>query len=223
MILGRQMPGRRVVKLWDFLQVNGNLEVTGSKSGYVVDRFVNNLDDTLEEGDVVVIGQNQAPAYYGLYDNIPVPEVDMTEHVYDTRVCGIVSEVHVDSLSGGNEILTSDIGDQKGMRPRSSKARGKTKSVASNALSPEELSQMERTKVAPGQMGTMVTLGAFAHCKVDADFASIKVGDLLTTSPTKGHAQKVLEPTQAVGAILGKALGSLKKGKGKIPVLVMLH
>lgn len=223
MILGRQMPGRRVVKLWDFLQVNGNLEVTGSKSGYVVDRFVNNLDDTLEEGDVVVIGQNQASAYYGLYDNIPVPEVDMTEHVYDTRVCGIVSEVHVDSPSGGNEILTSDIGDQKGVRPRSSKARGKTKSVASNALSPEELSQMERTKVAPGQMGTMVTLGAFAHCKVDADFASIKVGDLLTTSPTKGHAQKVLEPTQAVGAILGKALGSLKKGKGKIPVLVMLH
>jgi len=69
----------------------------------------------------------------------------------------------------------------------------------------------------------MVTLGAFAHCKVDADIAPIKVGDLLTTSPTRGHAQKVLDPSQAFGAIVGKALGSLEKGKGKIPVLVMLQ
>lgn len=66
------------------------------------------------------------------------------------------------------------------------------------------------------------------HCssilyKVDADIASIKIGDLLTTSPTKGHAQKVLEPEKAVGTIIGKAHGSLKKGKGKIPVLVMLQ
>ena len=51
----------------------------------------------------------------------------------------------------------------------------------------------------------MVTLGAFAHCKVDADIAPIQVGDLLTTSPTKGHAQKVLDPQKAVGAIIGKA------------------
>ncbi len=53
--------------------------------------------------------------------------------------------------------------------------------------------------------------------------APIVVGDLLTTSPTKGHAQKVLEPGKAVGAIIGKALGALDRGKGKIPVLVMLH
>ncbi len=69
----------------------------------------------------------------------------------------------------------------------------------------------------------MVTLGAYAYCKVDADIAAIRVGDLLTTSPTKGHAQKVLEPDKAVGALIGKALGSLKKGKGKIPILVLLH
>ena len=66
-------------------------------------------------------------------------------------------------------------------------------------------------------------MGAYAHCKVDADIAPIQVGDLLTTSPTRGHAQKVLDPTKAVGAILGKALGSLDKGKGKIPVLVLLQ
>jgi len=49
------------------------------------------------------------------------------------------------------------------------------------------------------------------------------VGDLLTTSPTRGHAQKVTEPERAIGAIIGKALGALKSGQGKIPVLVLLH
>ena len=78
-------------------------------------------------------------------------------------------------------------------------------------------------KSSAGQIGWMVTLGTFAHCKVDADIAPIKVGDLLTTSPTRGHAQKVLDPSQASGAIVGKALGSLETGKGKIPVLVTLH
>jgi len=72
-------------------------------------------------------------------------------------------------------------------------------------------------------MGKMVTLGAYAHCKVDADIAPIQAGDLLTTSPTRGHAQKALDSTQMTGAIVGKALGSLEKGKGKIPVLVMLQ
>jgi hypothetical protein len=57
---------------------------------------------------------------------------------------------------------------------------------------------------------------------VDADIAPIKSGDLLTSNATKGHAQKAAEPP-AAGAVLGKALGSLKKGKGTIPVLVTLQ
>ena len=60
-------------------------------------------------------------------------------------------------------------------------------------------------------------------CNVDADIAPIAVGDLLTTSLTSGHAQKVLDRGMATGAILGKALGSLDRGKGQIPVLVMLQ
>lgn len=60
-------------------------------------------------------------------------------------------------------------------------------------------------------------------CKVDADLAPINVGDLLMTSPTKGHAQRVLDATRSAGKSLGKALAPLLKGKGKIPVLVFLH
>jgi hypothetical protein len=75
----------------------------------------------------------------------------------------------------------------------------------------------------PGENGHMVTLGCWAHCKVDADLGAIETGDLLTSSPTPGHAQKVESPAQALGAVLGKALAPLTSGQGVIPVLVSLH
>jgi hypothetical protein len=49
-------------------------------------------------------------------------------------------------------------------------------------------------------------------CKVDANFAPVEVGDLLTTSPTIGHAMKATDPTRAYGAVVGKALEPLKEG-----------
>lgn len=60
-------------------------------------------------------------------------------------------------------------------------------------------------------------------CNADAQFGPIELGDLLTTSPTAGHAMKATDPLNAFGAILGKALGSLNHGRGIIPVLVSLQ
>lgn len=60
-------------------------------------------------------------------------------------------------------------------------------------------------------------------CKVDADAAPVEVGDLLTTSPTPGHAMKAADPLRAFGAVIGKALRPLKEGKGLIPILVALQ
>lgn len=57
-------------------------------------------------------------------------------------------------------------------------------------------------------------------CLVDASSAPIRAGNLLTTSATVGHAMKVTDPVQAIGAVLGKALRSLDKGRGLIPILV---
>jgi hypothetical protein len=171
----------------------------GTKIGYVVDQFVNRLGETLEEGDVIVIGDNQTSLYYGANKEVPIPEVDVTQNAYDTRVCGIVCEVFADLKAENAE------------------------KAQPQAFTSEELEKMDRTKVGPGQIGCLVTLGAYAHCKVDADMAPIQVGDLLTTSPTKGHAQKVLDPQKATGAILGKALGALENGRGKIPVMVLLQ
>jgi hypothetical protein len=60
-------------------------------------------------------------------------------------------------------------------------------------------------------------------CKVDAQYSPIGVGDLLTTSPTLGHAMKADDPLKAFGAVIGKALRPLAEGQGLIPILIALN
>jgi hypothetical protein len=61
------------------------------------------------------------------------------------------------------------------------------------------------------------------YCKVDADYGQVQVGDLLTTSATPGHAMKASDPSQAFGAVIGKALQSLTSGRALVPILVALQ
>jgi hypothetical protein len=68
-----------------------------------------------------------------------------------------------------------------------------------------------------------VALVGRVYCKVDARYASVEVGDLLTTSPTPGHAMKAHDHVQAFGAVIGKALDSIESGQGLIPILVALQ
>lgn len=68
-----------------------------------------------------------------------------------------------------------------------------------------------------------IALVGKVHCKVDADFAPIAIGDLLTTSSTVGHAMRAADPVRAHGAIIGKALRPLASGKGLIPILIALQ
>jgi hypothetical protein len=68
-----------------------------------------------------------------------------------------------------------------------------------------------------------VALIGKVYCKVDAAYAAIEVGDLLTASPTPGHAMKAVEPSRTPGAVIGKALGPLPSGTALIPVLVALQ
>ncbi|MEP6948567.1 MAG: hypothetical protein ABI863_04810, partial [Ginsengibacter sp.] len=68
-----------------------------------------------------------------------------------------------------------------------------------------------------------VALLGKVFCKVDADFNSIDIGDLLTTSSTAGHAMKASDPLKAFGTVIGKAIKPLASGKGLIPVLVSLQ
>lgn len=73
------------------------------------------------------------------------------------------------------------------------------------------------------QSGVPVALAGRAYCLVDASYGAIKVGDLLTTSATRGHAMKVTDNGRALGAVVGKAMSPMPKGVGLIPVLISLQ
>jgi hypothetical protein len=68
-----------------------------------------------------------------------------------------------------------------------------------------------------------VALLGKVYCKVDANYAAIEVGSMLTTSPTLGHAMSAIDPARAFGSVIGKALRPLKTGTGMIPILVALQ
>jgi len=68
-----------------------------------------------------------------------------------------------------------------------------------------------------------VSLVGKVFCKVDAQYSSIEVGDLLTSSPTPGHAMKATDPHRAFGAVIGKALRPWCDGCGLIPILISLQ
>jgi hypothetical protein len=74
-----------------------------------------------------------------------------------------------------------------------------------------------------GEERRPVALSGKVWCKVEADSAPVGLGDLLTTSATPGHAMCAADPTRAFGAVIGQALGSLKSGRGLLPVLVALR
>lgn len=76
---------------------------------------------------------------------------------------------------------------------------------------------------ANGEKRTSIALAGKAYCKVDAQYGAISVGDLLTTSPTLGHAMKAADPAKAFGAVIGKALSGLEHDQGLIPILIALQ
>ncbi|MCA9859468.1 MAG: hypothetical protein KC438_07085 [Thermomicrobiales bacterium] len=68
-----------------------------------------------------------------------------------------------------------------------------------------------------------IALMGTVYCRADTSNGPIEVGDLLTTSVTPGHAMKATDPMRAFGAVIGKAMGSLERGAGLLPVIVALQ
>jgi hypothetical protein len=72
--------------------------------------------------------------------------------------------------------------------------------------------------------GLPVALAGRVYCNVDTSYGDIHPGDLLTTSPTPGHAMVVTDYTLAQGAIIGKAMQGVSGGQtSQILVLVTLQ
>jgi len=75
----------------------------------------------------------------------------------------------------------------------------------------------------------MVAQSGRVRIKVDARFGAIRIGDLLVTSPTPGHAMRSRplrvdgQSLHRPGTLLGKALEALPAGQGEILVLLTLQ
>jgi len=77
-------------------------------------------------------------------------------------------------------------------------------------------------EIAPQNEVPLAVVGV-VPCKVTAENGAIRVGDLLVTSYTSGHAMKGTDRSKMLGAVVGKALEPLEEGKGVIQVLVTLQ
>ena len=82
--------------------------------------------------------------------------------------------------------------------------------------------------IALHQQGAMdgdqnVALSGRVYVAADASASPIEPGDLLTTADVPGRAMKVIDYSKAQGAVLGKAMTSLKEGSGFVLVLVTLQ
>jgi hypothetical protein len=79
----------------------------------------------------------------------------------------------------------------------------------------------QKGTIADGELPVASIGRVWCWCDADANGA-IEAGDMLTTSDTPGHAMKAVDKARRDGAVIGKAMSSLKSGKGLVLVLVSL-
>ena len=173
----------------------GYATFAGGKSGYVVDICQNDDSEPLEIGDVVVVSGSAQP----VIGDIPVMKVRRATASYSTGVVGIVDKRYTTKM----------------MAQKFPTSGGETQEKSI------QVGNYIEKSIGPGEYLTVVTFGAFKAVKVDASYAPIQVGDLLTTSDTPGYAMKAADPK--VGTIIGKALAPLESGQGVIPVFITLQ
>ena len=238
MILGRTVstdPFKRVVSLWDEVQVNGPLKVHNSdlyftKTDHVYTGAGNEwgnaaIENSSDYNSLMILGRTVSTDPFkrvvSLWDEVTVSGDLLVSGDVQLQNEDCAEDFEVVATVGvepGTVMVLNDDGQlEKGIRPYDKRVTG----VVSGAggLRPGLVlgRQPRQTDRLP------IALMGKVYCKVDAQYAPIEVGDLLTTSPTPGHAMNATDSTKAFGAIIGKALKPLDAGTGLIPILVALQ
>ncbi len=175
--------------------INGDLTVAGTIHGHFSDTMRNTGSSDLHPGDIVVAGDSMGGV--SPLDSKPVASAVVAGKAYDSGVLGVVEQRWVPG--DPNAAMTA-------------KAR-------LGYFDPNT------TVIHPGDYMSVVTLGTCQTVRVTASNGPIHVGDLLTTSDTAGMAMRVgdKDKVNAIGAIVGKALGNLDSGTGTVAVMVTLR
>ncbi|MDQ7007230.1 MAG: hypothetical protein Q9Q40_08350 [Acidobacteriota bacterium] len=91
--------------------------------------------------------------------------------------------------------------------------------TAASAADPGVVGVAAGNSAGDGAAEIPVLTYGIAEVRIDAGYGSIRPGDLLTSSPTPGHAMRAIEVVP--GTLVGKAIDGLDTGTGRIRVLLM--
>ncbi|MBL8188159.1 MAG: hypothetical protein JNK38_09130 [Acidobacteria bacterium] len=198
--------------------VNGSLSVLAADGSPLIellgkkDECVIGLGQSNRPGRISIYngGQNEAIRLDGVSGDILLMNADCAEE-FD------VSESDVEVEPGTVMVL-----DENGaLRPSSSAFDRRVAGVVSGAGKYKPGIVLDRQVSTKPRLP--IALVGKVYCNVDASFGAVRVGDLLTTSDTLGHAMRADDPLKAFGAVLGKALRPLASGQEMIPILVALQ
>ena len=203
-------------------EVAGSLEISGGETGnrlqIEADRWL--MENKARNKTLEADGENRAIRLFapsgnlsvlidGANGDIVLPNADCAE---DFKVAS------VEAAEPGTVMV---IGEENSLVPCDSAYDSRVAGVLAGARDIRPGLVLGRK---PGQRDHLpITLTGRTNCKVDASFGAIEVGDLLTTSPTTGHAMKAQDPTRMTGTLIGKALQPWREGKGMITILAALQ
>ena len=139
--------------------------------------------------------------------------------VFNNADCA--EEFDVAEVAGVEPGVVMVIDDDGRLRPSSREYDRKVAGVVAGASGCRPAIVLGRH--ASGRHRYPIALSGRTFCRVDASYNAIDVGDMLTTSPTPGHAMKANDPARAFGAVIGKALGPLRTERDLLPILVSLQ
>jgi hypothetical protein len=186
------------------VRIDGALTLNGNVTGSItIDGDISNTGNISNSGNISTTGNVSA---------------------YDVKLSGgdLAEDFHVAydaPIEPGTVMVIAQTGDA--LSPCASAYDRRVAGVVSGAgnLSPGivlDNREDRRGRVTVAMVGKV-------YCNVDAEYGAITVGDLLTTSPTPGHAMKASDSSLAFGSVLGKALRPLVAGRGLVPTLIALQ
>lgn len=167
-----------------------------------------------------VSGHNVAGGLAGYFDGDVIVTGDIrlvnADCAEDFDIAGLTA-----AAPGTVMVLDADGG---GLRPSTHAYDRRVAGVVSGAGDFKPGIVLDKQDVRAGRANRQpIALMGKVFCQVDGQFGAIAAGDLLTTSPTPGHAMKAGDAQQAFGAVIGKALRPFAGGRGLLPILIALQ
>jgi hypothetical protein len=226
------------------VETNGNLRV-GSGSSSIIPSRVNAVFASINPDAGIAIAQNSgvnvllqasgAGGYIGTTSNHPLVfrTNDVDRMVVDTsgnlRVTGDIILANADCAEDFDIVCIEEvepgtvmvINSEGALKPSDRAYDKRVAGVISGAGNYKPGLILDKQESSNNRMP--IALMGKVYCKVDASYGAIEIGDLLTTSPTPGHAMKADDSIKAFGAVIGKALQVHKQGQGLVPILVCLQ